>query len=112
MKSYTVLFLDEAEAEIFESYEWGRATWGQDAAEIWVRLLYEKIYDRLAAFPQSCPIAPENALVDVEIRQLVFQRYRVLFEIDGKTVIVHHLAGPFIMPIESGTVYDDEEDGR
>jgi hypothetical protein len=49
----------------------------------------------LAHFPQRCELAPENKLVESEIRQLIFGRrrgaYRALFTIVGNEVRVLHV---------------------
>ena len=49
----------------------------------------------LAASPQRCPLAPENAEFKEEIRQLLYGRrrgmYRILFTIRGRRVHVVHV---------------------
>lgn len=42
----------------------------------------------LAALPKRCPRAPEDGLDGMELRHLVHSQYRVIFGIDGKTVII------------------------
>ena len=41
-------------------------------------------------FPQRCPLAPESG-PGLEIRQLVYGRYRVLFTITLDTVCILHI---------------------
>lgn len=95
MKEYRVFFLPQADAEIQDSYEWGSIFWGPDEAEKWLQELYDLAFRRLKRFPASCPIAPESAESDQEIRHYIIGRYRVLFSIDGDSVIVLRLTGPF-----------------
>ena len=49
----------------------------------------------LAEFPERCPIAPENARFNFEVRQLLYggnpHLYRVLFTIEADTVHVLHI---------------------
>lgn len=49
----------------------------------------------LSELPQRCPLAPENAEFPFEVRQLLYGRkphvYRILFTIDGDTVVVLHI---------------------
>src|SRR5580658_4020732 len=57
----------------------------------WFRRLEEAIAS-LCNFPQRCKLAPENASVPFEMRQLLFGHrphvYRILFNIEGETVNV------------------------
>lgn len=95
MKRYTVRLNSEAEEDIFDSYEWGVRNWGPDAAEKWIRKLYEIIFDRLSLFPNGCPLAPDVNFENREIRQLIVGRYRVLFEVRKLEVAIIHVRGPF-----------------
>ena len=56
---------------------------------------FEAELQSLAHSPQRCQLAPENKLVDAEIRQLIFGRrqgaYRALFTIVGDEVQVLHV---------------------
>lgn len=92
---YTVLLHPGAEDEILESYEWGVEYWGRSAADKWIRGLYSAVFGRLTHYPKRCPIAPESAVSEGEVRQLLVGRYRVLFQISGRNVIVLHVTGPF-----------------
>ncbi len=95
MAEYRVLFTPFADAEILESYEWGAAFWGEDAARLWLEELYSAVFRRLAVYPLSCPIAPESAESETIIRQYLVRRYRILLEVNNDSVVVLHLAGPF-----------------
>jgi plasmid stabilization system protein ParE len=56
---------------------------------------FEAELESLANFPERCALAPENALIEPEIRQLLFGRrqgaYRALFTIAGDEVRVLHI---------------------
>lgn len=56
---------------------------------------FETELESLAHFPERCPLAHENQLVDPEIRELLFGRrqgtYRDLFTIAGEEVQVLHI---------------------
>jgi plasmid stabilization system protein ParE len=60
----------------------------------WFRKLREEIAS-LSELPQRCPLAPENKEFPFEVRQLLYGRkphlYRVLFTIEGDTVVVLHI---------------------
>jgi plasmid stabilization system protein ParE len=95
MPKFEISFTPQAVDDILNSYQWGLQTWGENAAEKWLRELYRCIYDRLTVFPKSCPPAPESDELDGEVRQLIFLRYRILFEIDKGLVVVLQVDGPF-----------------
>lgn len=95
MPRFQFFFEPDSVDDILTSYRWGLETWGEVAAEKWLRELYRCIYDRLTVFPRSCPVAPESRELDREVRQLVFLRYRIVFEIDDHMVIVLRVDGPF-----------------
>src|SRR3954451_21974389 len=52
----------------------------------------------LAELPARCALAPENASVPFEMRQLLYgstrHRYRILFTIDGGTVYILRIRRP------------------
>jgi toxin ParE1/3/4 len=49
----------------------------------------------LAHAPHRCPLAPENAPFDFEVRQLLYGRkprvYRILYTIEGDTASIVHV---------------------
>src|SRR5258708_35946554 len=95
MPKYDVFFTPSADEEVLKSYEWGIRAWGQPAANVWLMDLYESVIRRLRQFPLSCPISPESRKVEKEIRNMVLGRYRVLFQVKEKKVIVFRVKGPF-----------------
>jgi plasmid stabilization system protein ParE len=96
MRRFRVEFTHEAKSEIARSFEWGRQEWGSAAAVQWYRKLRSQTREILSNFPLSQPIAPENGDFSSEIRQMIFGRYRVLFEIDGRVVRILHVRGSYV----------------
>jgi plasmid stabilization system protein ParE len=96
MKRYAVVFEESAQADVRESYEWGRRTWGKLEAQQWVRQLRAAISEQLAVVPKAFPRAPEDDEFSEEIRQMIVGRYRVLFTINGPKVHVLHVRGAYI----------------
>lgn len=94
MDRFTVRLNAEAENDILNSYDWGVRNWGEAAAERWIRQVYEAIFERLSVFPNRFPIAPDADLPEREIRHMILDRYRVLFEIRNSEVVILHFRGP------------------
>ena len=95
MKRYAVVFEESAQADVRESYEWGRRIWGKHEAQQWVRQLRTAVSEQLAVVPKAFPLAPEVDEFSKEIRQMVVGRYRILFTIKGRNVHVLHIRGAF-----------------
>ncbi len=51
-----------------------------ESANQWRQQLFALLV-RLASLPGSCSLAPENEYCEIEVRQLIFGQYRVLFTI-------------------------------
>lgn len=96
MKRYRVVFAESARKNIFESYEWGCREWGTEAAQRWAGDLRDSVEKILTIFPLSQPLAPESDDTPYEIRQMIVGRYRVLFIVEGKKVVVLHVRGAFV----------------
>lgn len=95
MKSYDISFNEQALIDIERSLEWGFRNWGEERSIKWVRGLYWIVRERLSSFPYSCPIAPESAEENLTIRQLIWNRYRILFVIREDEVRVLYVRGPY-----------------
>ena len=107
MKRYSVIFHPDAETDISSSYQWGRRVWGDKQAKAWAQDLQRAIKLRLTSLPLSCPLAPESEDLGIAIRQLIVQRYRVLFIVEKKTVTILHVRGPYAADLGSGkAVYE------
>ena len=92
--SYTVEFTDIADMEVQNILLWmmGRSP---EQAERWLNGL-ENSAASLDEFPGRCPVAPEQDAFDVEVRQLLYGKYRLLFTLvdaddDGENDTVHIL---------------------
>ncbi len=105
MKRFRIEFTDEAKADIARSYDWGKRKWGASAALRWYRALRSSVRELLVHFPLSQSIVPESDELGIEVRQMMFRRYRVIFKIDGSKVQILHLKGSFV-----GDEFDDEGD--
>ena len=95
MKTYQVEFSKEAMSDLDASFEWGRETWGTDEAIAWYIDFRESIMKLLISFPLRQPIAPEDDEYDVETRQLILGRYRMIFNVKGRVVTILHIRGPY-----------------
>ena len=100
MKPFQVIIEESAQADVRQSYDWGRQRWGKRKAQRWIRDLRDAILKQLRAIPQAFPLAPENDEFPEEIRQMIVGRYRVIFTINGHAVHGLHIRGPFINPIK------------
>lgn len=95
MKRYEVIIEDSAQENVRESYDWGRRAWGKQKAQKWVRQLRTAVFKQLGVVPKAFPLAPENDEFSEEIRQMIVDRYRVLFTIRGREVHVLHVRGAY-----------------
>jgi toxin ParE1/3/4 len=95
MRRFTVVITEPAQEDIARSYKWGTKEWGREQAQAWVRELRAAI-NGLKQLPERHQLAPESDAFDIEIRQLVVGRYRVLYTIVGKRVSVLHVRGAYI----------------
>lgn len=90
---HRVVIEPPARENINEAYLW-IAERDPTAAIKWFNGLQTAIQS-LEKFPQRCPLAEENELFEVEIRQLVYRKgvgaYRVLFTVAGALVHVLHV---------------------
>ena len=96
MKRYAVVFEESAQADVRESYDWGRRNWGKHDSQRWVRQLRIAISEQLAVVPKAFPLAPEDEEFAEEIRQMVVGRYRILFTMTGRKVHVLHVRGAYL----------------
>lgn len=64
------------------------------AAARWHAALLDKV-QTLEDHPERCPLAVEAEKLGIELRELLFGKrrgvYRILFTVDGDTVLVHHI---------------------
>jgi len=97
MERYRVRLSPRAIDDLQISFDWGIEFWGREKAMSWVEQVQHLIKTGLSSMPERCPIAPESSEFDIEIRQLKFHRYRILFTISDtdRTVYVLRIRGPF-----------------
>lgn len=101
MRKYSVIFHSEAETDINLIYQWGRRVWGYDQANAWARELQRAIKLRLTSLPLSCPLARESEDLGIAVRQLIVQRYRILFIVEKRTATILHVRGPHVTGLEA-----------
>lgn len=84
----------QAQLDLNDILEW---LLEQGAGETGLRWFFrlEEAIASLAELPHRCPLAPENKEFPFEVRQLLHGRqphqYRVLYTIDGETVVILHI---------------------
>jgi plasmid stabilization system protein ParE len=90
---YRVDVTATAKQNLRSAYLWS-AERAPHAAALWLQR-FEAELQTLATFPERFQLAPENALVEPEIRQLIFGRrqnaYRALYTIVGDQVRILHI---------------------
>ncbi len=91
--SYRVVITANAKANL-RSYYRRAAESAPVTASRWLDR-FEEALQTLAQNARRCPLAPEDELVDAEVRQLLFGRgrnvYRALFTISGDDIQVLHV---------------------
>ena len=105
MKKYKVVLHPDAELDVESCFNWGWRVWGEKNAKLWVQRLRRSFRKQLASMPLACPLAPESDQLSVSIRQLIVGRYRVLFTVRAKTVMILHVRGPYLDP----SIFDELE---
>src|SRR5437763_16573368 len=101
MKTYRVEPTDKALVDAGEVYFWLNEQSAEAALRWYEGLL--TAFRSLAKNPLRCPLAPESAFFEEEIRQLLYGKYRILFTVAGATVFVlrvRHGARQYLKPEE------------
>lgn len=92
---YRVVVTAAAKQNLRTAYAWA-AEHAPVTAALWLGR-FEAELETLTQFPERCQLAPENAFVEPEIRQLIFGKrrsaFRALFTIVGDEVRVLHVRG-------------------
>jgi plasmid stabilization system protein ParE len=91
--TYNVVVTAAAKQNLRNAYLWA-AERAPHTAALWLQR-FEAELQTLAKSPERFQLAPENALVEPEIRQLIFGRrqsaYRALYTIVGDQVRILHI---------------------
>lgn len=95
MNRFEIRYNPEAIEDISASFEWGVLNWGTDAAHRWYNDLERTIESMLSFMPAGYPLAPENNAFDIEVRQIILGRYRILFAIAGDEVRILYVRGSY-----------------
>lgn len=101
MTIYRVEPTDNALADAGEAYFWINEH-SEAAALRWYEGLM-KAFRSLERNPLRCPLAPESAYFEEEIRQLIYGKYRILFTVEREAVFVlrvRHSAQEYLKPEE------------
>lgn len=61
-----------------------------ERADAWFERMVSAIRS-LSEFPRRCPLAPENDVFEMEIRQLIHEHYRIIFTAGSEEVVVLHI---------------------
>ena len=104
---YGVEFTEQAEAEAYEAYAWIAEESPANAAR-WYHGLLEAI-NSLVSMPKRCGLAPEDEVFEEDIRQLLYGKYRVLFQVVGQTVYVLHIRHGARKTIDPQEQKDEEQ---
>ena len=105
MSDYRVEPTDKSLVDAGEAYFW-ISEQSESAALRWYEGLL-KAFRSLEKNPLRCPLAPESAFFEEEIRQLIYGRYRILFTVEGEKVFVlrvRHSAREYLRPEEDEDV--------
>jgi len=86
MSRFKTRITSPANRDALAAYSWLYKE-SPDAANVWYQELFEAI-STLRDNPARCALAPEDILLDREIRQLLYGRYRILYTISEDTVVI------------------------
>ena len=105
MKTYQVIFDVEALADAQTAAAFIATTAPLNAARWYAKLT--KAISTLATFPKRCPKAPEAATLNMDLRQLIFCNYRIIFIVDDDTVHIVHIRHAARLPLGQDPPDDD-----
>lgn len=84
-----VLLTPQAKKDIEAAYLHIRTDAPETARRWWMRLL--ELIRTLSIFPERHEIAAEARAVGVELRQMLYGNYRILYTVDADSVRIHAL---------------------
>lgn len=90
--NFAVVILPEAEDIIFHTAQWWAKNRSADQARRWFSGIYNA-FEALQQNPERCPLARENSLFPIEIRELCYgidsrHTHRVIFTVRPEMVVV------------------------
>jgi plasmid stabilization system protein ParE len=83
---YQIIILPQAENDILEAIGW-MSQHSTEKATLWYFEIQQAI-ESLTNSPARCSFAPERETFGIEIRHLLFEKYRILFVIEDVSVYV------------------------
>ena len=87
---YQIEWSTKAELDVDRVLLWFQGQRASDAAAHWLKGLREQVRS-LQNNPERCPMASEAEDVGLPIRELLFGRYRILFQVEGDIVRISHV---------------------
>mgnify|MGYP002784032106 CR=1 FL=1 len=87
--AYSVELTARAKDDLEAAVRW-IARHSADQAALWM-FECEQAIEGLAESPYRCRLAPESRADERDVRQLLHDQYRILFEIEDETVTVLHI---------------------
>ena len=97
---YRVVVTPEAEQDLDDLFRFVALN-NPSAARKFVAGLRKRL-KTLTAMPKRCSRAPEDGLDGLEIRQFIHGRYRIIFGIDDKTVVILQIRHGARLPTTGG----------
>lgn len=89
MIRYTVVIRPRAIAELREAFAYTQSSSPQNAVA-WLKGIWKAI-DSLETMPERRPFARERPQLGADIRQFVYHSHRILYTVEKKTVVIHHI---------------------
>lgn len=99
--SYQIVVQPAADVDLQQAAHW-IAQYSVEKSTLWYFDAVQAI-ESLQNFPARCAFAPERKIFGLDIRQLLFDKYRILFVIEDETVYVlrvRHQAQQTLQPEE------------
>lgn len=85
--AYKVELAAEAEANLDAIYQWSARRWSAEQARLYLAGLKQAVLS-LARLPKGHPLAPDQEAFEVEVRQALYGKHRILYTISGRSVVV------------------------
>ena len=106
MTEYKIFFTPKALQDLTSIHDWGKRFWGKSKADAWLKDIGKRI-KTLSQMPERNPLAPENDDEPETIRQMLVNRYRIIYTVEKQTVTLLHMRGAYVT--SQDITADDEE---